>query len=104
MPGRNGNGPFGAGLRLGQRAGFCNNDMDNHESGRCFDGYGHQRRYKRKMAQTGTQGCLRNVYPQNISDSEKKAILRVQEIRLESNLKFVKEQLSDLNNSEVEIQ
>jgi hypothetical protein len=100
MPGRDGTGPNAMGAMTGRKSRFCNRDRDNLDFGRCFGGYGCQMGFGRQFVQTGIPGYFRDGYPQNIQDSEKKAFLEMQEIRLESRLKLVKERLSYLNNTD----
>jgi len=51
-------------------------------------------------AMTGRRaGCLRNGCFQNFQYSDNKAFWETQEIRLENQLKFVKERLLNLNSS-----
>lgn len=100
MPRRDGTGPIGMGAMTGRRAGFCNSDIDNRDLERGFGGYGCQRGYRRQFVQTGIPGFFRNGYPQTIQDSEEKAFLEIQETRLESQLKSVKERLSKLNSTD----
>lgn len=67
--------------------------------GPCFGSYGCQRGYRRQFNETGIPGYLRYCSSQNESVDEKN-YLAIQEKRLENQLQFIKERLSNLDETD----
>ncbi|MDD3570992.1 MAG: DUF5320 domain-containing protein [Lachnospiraceae bacterium] len=100
MPRRDGTGPIGMGAKTGRGVGYCNTTLDvnsnqvaNYGGNRC----GNRRGNKGQLSVAGLSGFCRKNFLKGKFGIDEKAFLSQQETLLESQLKHVKERLSEMS-------
>ncbi|MEA5083362.1 MAG: DUF5320 domain-containing protein [Lachnospiraceae bacterium] len=98
MPRRDGTGPMGMGAKTGMGVGYCNTSLGVDTNQVAYFGgnrCGNRRVNRRQFSAAGFSGfCRKNSVQRNFGMDEK-AFLTQQETLLESQLKQVKERLSE---------